>query len=218
MIIGRLTGQFGKNRIRFNSEYQHRCEGTPLTRRTAAAATAAAPTGSGSVTTRARATPQMSPEATSTAATRLFRRAVLHQPGHLDDAGEQQAAVGGRLSGIPLPADLRFPAAGRHHQPDSGDRAVECRQSGNRDSVTRRWPNYRYRAVEEWGPAKGNTDDIMGAASYVTGAHNAKIGYQYRRLDLLDDDVANSTQLGYVFNRGVPTRCTTTCPKWADAR
>ena len=63
--------------------------------------------------------------------------------------------------------------------------------------------NYRYRAVEEWGPAKGNTDDIMGAVSYVTGAHNAKIGYQYRRLDLQDDDFANSTQLGYMFNRGV---------------
>ena len=30
MIIGRLTGQVGKSRIRFNSEYQHRCEGTPL--------------------------------------------------------------------------------------------------------------------------------------------------------------------------------------------
>ena len=30
MVIGRLTGQFGKSRIRFNSEYQARCEGTPL--------------------------------------------------------------------------------------------------------------------------------------------------------------------------------------------
>src|ERR1700704_2732701 len=63
--------------------------------------------------------------------------------------------------------------------------------------------NYCYRGGEEWGPAKGNTDDIMGAISYVTGAHNAKIGYQYRRLDLQDDDFANSTQLGYVVNRGV---------------
>ena len=30
MLIGRLTAQFGKHRIRVNSEYQHRCEGTPL--------------------------------------------------------------------------------------------------------------------------------------------------------------------------------------------
>jgi len=44
--------------------------------------------------------------------------------------------------------------------------------------------NYRYRAVPTWGPAKGNTDDIQGTASYVTGAHSAKMGYQMRRLDL----------------------------------
>jgi len=31
MIIGRLTAQAGSSRFRFNSEYQHRCEGTPLT-------------------------------------------------------------------------------------------------------------------------------------------------------------------------------------------
>ena len=44
----------------------------------------------------------------------------------------------------------------------------------------------------------------LASASYVTGAHNAKVGYQYRRLDLLDKDVANQTQLGYRFNQGVP--------------
>ena len=64
--------------------------------------------------------------------------------------------------------------------------------------------NYRYRGVETWGPATGKTDDILGSASYVTGAHNTKIGYQFRQLDLLDKDVANGTQLGYRFNQGQP--------------
>jgi hypothetical protein len=40
--------------------------------------------------------------------------------------------------------------------------------------------------------------------SYVTGSNSAKFGYQYRKLDLLDKDVANQTQLGYRFNQGVP--------------
>jgi len=31
MMIGRLTAQAGKSRFQFNEEYQHRCEGTPLT-------------------------------------------------------------------------------------------------------------------------------------------------------------------------------------------
>ena len=30
MIVGRLTGQIAKSRLQFNSEYQKRCEGTPL--------------------------------------------------------------------------------------------------------------------------------------------------------------------------------------------
>ena len=64
--------------------------------------------------------------------------------------------------------------------------------------------NYRYRGVETWGPATGKTDDVMTAASYVTGANSIKFGYQYRKLDLLDKDVANSSQLGYRFNQGVP--------------
>jgi len=64
--------------------------------------------------------------------------------------------------------------------------------------------NYRYRGVESWGPATGKTDDILSSASYVTGANSIKVGYQYRKLDLLDKDVANGTQLGYRFNQGVP--------------
>src|SRR4029453_14943813 len=64
--------------------------------------------------------------------------------------------------------------------------------------------NYRYRGVETWGPATGKTDDVMASASCATGAHSAKLGYQYRRLDLLDKDVANQSQLGYRFNLGVP--------------
>ena len=64
--------------------------------------------------------------------------------------------------------------------------------------------NYRYRGVESWGPAKGDTDDITGSVSYVTGAHNMKVGYQYRMLDLQDDDLANDTQLGYRFNGLTP--------------
>jgi hypothetical protein len=64
--------------------------------------------------------------------------------------------------------------------------------------------NYRYRAVPSWGPAQASTDDAMASASYVTGTHSAKFGYQYRRLDILDKDQASSTQLAYRFNRGVP--------------
>jgi hypothetical protein len=64
--------------------------------------------------------------------------------------------------------------------------------------------NYRYRGVESWGPASGKNNDIVASMSYVTGAHSAKVGFQSRRLDLQDDDLAGQTQLGYRFNQGVP--------------
>ncbi len=70
---------------------------------------------------------------------RLLRRAVLPESGVLDDGGEQQAAARGRLHAVPLQPDLRPPGARRHHQPDSGDRAVERDQSGHRPAVSRRW-------------------------------------------------------------------------------
>ncbi|PYQ69941.1 MAG: hypothetical protein DMG01_28355, partial [Acidobacteria bacterium] len=65
-------------------------------------------------------------------------------------------------------------------------------------------PNYAYRAVESWGWAVGKTDGWRASASYVTGAHNMKIGYQGNRLDQLDQTIANDTQLGYRFNQGIP--------------
>src|ERR1051325_8129789 len=64
--------------------------------------------------------------------------------------------------------------------------------------------NYRYHGVESWGPASGKTNDIVGSMSYVTGSHSAKVGFQSRRLDLQDDDLAGQTQLGYRLNNGVP--------------
>ncbi len=200
MYIGRLTGQFGKSRVRYYSEYQHRCEGTPLTldgegchKRGAdwiGLGNTAAPT-------------QMSPEATSTAGRGYFDApfyinqgtwTMAHSNKLLFDAGIQffryQPIFGfpppdGITTLIPVTeqSNALNPATGIQYAPVA---------------------NYRYRAVESWGPATGKTDDGTASVSYVTGAHNAKIGYQFRRLDLQDDDFANATQLGYRFNRGVP--------------
>ena len=146
----------------------------------------------------------MSPEATSTAGRGYFDVPFYVNQGTWTMPATQQAALRGRLHAVPLPADLRPSGAGRHHQPDPGHRAVERDQPGRPACGTRRWPNYRYRGVESWGPATGKTDDVLASASYVTGAHSMKVGYQCRQLDLLDKDVANDTQLGYRFNQGVP--------------
>jgi hypothetical protein len=200
MVIGRLTGQFGKNRIRFYSEYQHRCEGTPLT----VEGDGCHKRGSDwiGLGNNSGAT-QMSPEATSTAARGYFDAPFYINQGTWTMPMSNKVLLEAGYQAFRYQPIFGFPP------PDGITDLIAVTEQSNAINPATGFQfapvaNYRYRAVEEWGPAKGNTDDIMGSASYVTGAHNAKIGYQWRRLDLQDDDQVGSTQLGYVFNRGIP--------------
>ena len=200
MIIGRLMGQFGGHRIRVNSEYQHRCEGTPLQ------------VGSEGCHARGEdwiglgnnlAPTQMSPEATQTAG-----RGYFDVPFYVNQ-GTWTLPKTDRLLFEAGYTAFRYQPIFGHPAPDANTNMTSVTEQSNAINPAtglRYAPvaNYRYRAVESWGPATGKTDDILGSTSYVTGAHNAKIGYQFRRLDLLDKDVANGTQLGYRLNQGVP--------------
>jgi len=200
MIIGRLTGQFGKSRARFYSEYQKRCEGTTLT----LAGEGCHKRGDNWIGLGNNQAPtQMSPEATSTAGRGYFdvpfyvnqgTWTMTHSNKLLFDAGMQA---------------FRYQPIFGHPAPDGVTNLIPVTQQSNAINPATGIPfapvaNYRYRGVESWGPATGKTDDITGSMSYVTGAHNAKIGYQYRMLDLQDDDLAGQTQLGYRFNGATP--------------
>jgi hypothetical protein len=200
MIIGRMTGQFGNHRIRFNSEYQARCEGTPLN------------VGSEGCHKRGddwvglgnnQAPTQMSPEATQTAG-----RGYFDVPFYVNQATWTMPKSDKLLleAGFNL---FRYQPIFGHPAPDADTSLIPVTEQSNAINPltgVRYAPvaNYRYRGVESWGPATGKTDDILTAVSYVTGSNSAKFGYQYRKLDLLDKDVANDTQLSYRFNQGVP--------------
>jgi hypothetical protein len=199
MIIGRLTAQLGRSRLSFNSEYQHRCEGTPLKLETNGCHNRGADwIGLGN-----NLAPFQSPEATSTAARGYFDAPFyVNQPFWTMALGSRVFVEAGYTAfrynpifGFPPPdgvtnlipvteqSNLINPATGQRYAPQS---------------------NYAYRAVESWGWAVGKTDGWRASASYVTGAHSMRIGYQGNRLDQLDQTIANQTQLGYVFNKGVP--------------
>jgi hypothetical protein len=200
MIIGRMTGQFGRHRFRFNSEYQHRCEGTPLNVETSGCHNR----GEDWIGLGNNQNPiQMSPEATQTAGRGYFDVPFYVNQGTWTMPVNNQLLFDAGYNGF------RYQPIFGHPAPD-GDTSLTSvtEQSNAINPVTGLQyapvANYRYRGVESWGPATGKTDDVMGSASYVTGAHSAKVGYQFRRLDLLDKDVANQTQLGYRFNQGVP--------------
>jgi hypothetical protein len=200
MYFGRVAGQFGKSRVRFNSEYQARCEGTPLSTSTTGCHNRGADwIGLGNNT----GSPQMSPEATSTAS-----RGYFDVPMEVNQGTWTMAASNKLL----LEAGMNFfryqPIFGQP-PPDGITNLIAVTEQSNAINPATGLQyapvaNYRYRAVQEWGPAHGTTNDGLASASYVTGANSAKIGYQYRLLDLQDDDKVGSTQLGYRFNKGVP--------------
>jgi hypothetical protein len=217
MMIGRVTGQFGQHRIRFNSEYQKRCEGTPLN------------VGSEGCHSRGddwvglgnnQGGTQMSPEATQTAG-----RGYFDVPFYVNQGTWTMPKSDKLLFEAGYNAFRYQPIFG-HPAPDANTNVIPVTEQSNalrcvnaagafvanigctpENMSTLRWApvaNYRYRGVDFWGPATGKTDDVLTAVSYVTGSNSAKFGYQFRRLDLLDKDVANQTQLSYRFNAGVP--------------
>jgi hypothetical protein len=222
MIIGRLTGQFGKSRIRVNSEYQHRCEGTPLNVETSGCHNR----GEDWIGLGNNQNPvQMSPEATQTAG-----RGYFDVPFYVNQ-GTWTMPWNDRLlfeAGATL---FRYQPIFGHPAPDADISLISVREQSNANACVPPTPlpagwrahpncvnnpaqtwapvaNYQYRGVDFWGPASGKTDDILGSVSYVTGANSIKAGYQYRMLDLLDKDDANTPQLRYQFNQGIPNQVT----------
>ncbi len=200
MVIGRLTGQFGKSRVRVYSEYQRRCEGSSLTLQGEGCHKRGEDwigLGNNSAPT------QMSPEATSTAA-----RGYFDVPFYINQSTWTMAASNKLLFDAGAQTFRYQPIFG-YPAPDGVTTLIPVTEQSNAVNPLTGIQyapvaNYRYRGVESWGPAKGTTNDVTGSMSYVTGAHNFKVGYQYRLLDLQDDDLAGQTQLGYRFNRGVP--------------
>jgi hypothetical protein len=199
MIIGRMTGQFGKHRIRFNSEYQHRCEGTPLRIETDGCHNR----GEDWIGLGNNTGTQMSPEATSTAGRGYFDVPFYVNQGTWTMTASNKLLLEGGYNAF------RYQPIFGHPPPDGITTLIPVTEQSNAINPAtglRYAPvaNYRYRGVESWGPAHGHNDGVTVTASYVTGAHSAKAGYQFNQLDLLDKDVPNSTQLGYRFNQGVP--------------
>jgi len=199
IFIGRLTGQVGRNRLSFNSEYQHRCEGTPLKVDTQGCHKR----GDAWIGLGNNALPFQSPEATSTAA-----RGYFDAPFYVNQPFWTMPATNKLLLEAGYTAFRYNPIFG-FPPPDGITNLIAVTEQSNaiNPATGQRYapqPNYAYRAVESWGWAVGKTDGWRVSASYVTGAHSMKVGYQGNRLDQLDQTIANDTQMGYRLNQGIP--------------
>ena len=207
MLISRFSGQAGRSRLTFNYEYQRRCEGTPLRVETEGCHNRGADwVGLGTTT--------QSPESTGTAG-----RGYFEWPFHLSQ-GQWTMPVSNQLL---LDASLTLfsynPAFGFPPPDGITDLIPVTEQSSAVNPATgiqyAPRSNYTYRALNQWGYAEGKTKSTTAGASYVTGSHNVRVGYQYYWLRQLDQTIAAEPQLAYRFNRGVPNQVTFRLPEWS---
>src|SRR5687767_5464026 len=223
MAIGRLSGQAGRSRLQMNYEYQKRCEGTPLTLEGQGCHNRGEDwVGLGTTT--------QSPEATGTAG-----RGYFEWPFHLSQ-GQWTMPVSNQLLLEANATWFRYNPAFGFPPPDGitnlipvqeQSAALACTNANPalrhpgctaENAATLRWApsaNYTYRGLEQWGYAEGATNSYNASASYVTGSHNIKVGYQNYWLRQLDETIAAENQLAYRFNQGVPNRVTFRLPTWS---
>jgi hypothetical protein len=220
MAMGRFTAQAGRSRFNVNYEYQKRCEGTPLT------------TAGQGCHNRAEdwvglGTTTQSPEATGTAA-----RGYFEWPFHLSQ-GQWTMPVNNKLLVDANMTIFRYNPAFGFPPPDGITNLIPVTEQSSgfactnanpalrhpgctaENAATLRWApaaNYTYRGLEQWGYAEGATNSYNAGASYVTGSHSARVGYQYYWLRQLDETIAADNQLAYRFNQGVPNQVTYRLP------
>jgi hypothetical protein len=220
MAMGRFAAQVGRSRFNVNYEYQKRCEGTPL----GVDADGCHNRGEDWV---GLGTTTQSPEATGSAA-----RGYFEWPFHLTQT-QWTMPMSNKLL---LDASMTFfrynPAFG--FPPPDGitnlipvteqSTALACTNANPalrhpgctaENAATLRWApaaNYVYRGLEQWGYAEGATNAYNAGASYVTGSHSVRVGYQQYWLRQLDETIAQENQLAYRVNQGVPNRVTYRLP------
>jgi hypothetical protein len=221
MAITRIAGQVGKSRIQGNYEYQKRCEGTNLTIGGSGCHKRGDDwVGLGSTT--------QSPESTGTAGTGYFE-----WPFHLTQ-GQWTMPYTNRLLFEGSATIFRYNPAFGFPPPDGITNMIPVQEQSTdlrcvgatgsmsnpgcaeaADPSTLQWApaaNYVYRGLEQWGYAEGATNSYNASASYVTGSHNVKVGYQYYWLRQLDETIAADNQLLYRAQRGVMNQVTYRLP------
>jgi hypothetical protein len=74
--------------------------------------------------------------------------------------------------------------------------------------------NFAYRGVATANPNYANPNNWRASASYVTGSHEMKAGYQGAYIRVNNWFLVNDQQLAYRFSQGVPNQFTFRLPEW----
>ena len=194
----RFTGQLTpRDRVMFSQENQYRCQGSTVT-----------PSGDGCRSRGAdwvaMGSTTLSPEASD----RYFEF-----PYWLTQATWTSTATSNLLFEAGL-SRLAYPGGAGTGSPDGARMLIQVREQAAIDGHP---ANFGYRGMDTTGASYQNIKNWRGSASYVTGAHALKIGYQggYQRIDtgLITGNTGES-QLVYRFNNRIPNQFTFRLPDW----
>jgi hypothetical protein len=194
----RLTGQVtSRNRVSFSQENQYRCTGSTLKPETEGCRQA----GTNWI---AIGTSTLSPEAF----------AGYHDLPYYVTQATWSSPVTNRVLLEAGFSRFHYRYAGFGQVPPDG--IMDLIQVTEQSSMYGR-ANFGYRGVANYSDNDSNPNNWRASASYVTGAHNLKVGYlgSFQRTDTTNR--VNPAQLTYRFNNAIPNRFTFRLPTWMNA-
>ena len=207
MYIGRLTAQVSdKNRVSFSHEYQNRCEGSPLRLDVDGCNTRSADW-------IAAGTATVSPEANPNYFNTPYHltQAVWSSPVTnkllLEGGFSRFMFLGGTTGSVP--PDGIFDLISVTEQSTAINPATGLRYAPR--------ANYVYRGVPMTNTNYANPNMWRASASYVTGSHDLKVGYQGAYIRVNFTNGIPESQLSYRFSQGVPNQFTFRLPTWRTA-
>jgi hypothetical protein len=205
--IGRITAQVSaKHRVTYNQEYQRRCEGSSLTLGGEACNQRAddwVAVGAGNA--------NISPEANNLYFGNLpyhVNQGVWTAPitnKLLLEAGATRFMFRGGTTGRPAP--------------DGIVDLIQVTEQSTAINPSTGLPyapraNYVYRGVANYNPNYANPNSWRASASYITGSHEMKVGYQGAYIRVKNWQMVNDPQMSYRFSQGVPNQVTIRLPEF----
>jgi hypothetical protein len=202
---GRVTLQVAAHRVSFSQEHQYRCDGASLTPR---GDDCRQPTGNWMAlgTARGGFFGQSAPEA---------HAGYFPNPYYITQGTWTMPKTDRLLLEAGYSRLAYEPVFGRPPSDGIFDLIPVTEQSSS--TINNHGPNFTYRAIPTYSRGWARNNNVRASASYVTGAHNMKVGYQ-GAFQLSDStSFPNETLLQYRTNRGVINRFTLRLPDWQTA-
>jgi hypothetical protein len=206
--IGRITMQVSqKHRVAYNQEYQRRCEGSTLRLQSDNGCNSRGDNwvglGAGSTAPSPEANPSYFGNLPYHVNQAIWTAPMTNKL--LLEAGFTRFMFRGGTTGRPAPDGIL-------------DMIQVTEQSTLINAATglpyAPRANFVYRGVATANPNYANPNSWRASASYVTGSHEMKVGYQGSYIRVKNWFLVNEQQLAYRFSQGTPNQITWRLPEW----